>query len=41
MTTLQVEQLSKYYAKDQTAAVEDVSYEVADNEILELVGPSG
>jgi iron(III) transport system ATP-binding protein len=41
MTTLQVEQLSKYYAKAQTAAVEDVSFEVADNEILALVGPSG
>ncbi|OQA47630.1 MAG: Sulfate/thiosulfate import ATP-binding protein CysA [Chloroflexi bacterium ADurb.Bin325] len=41
MTTLQVDQLTKRFAGVERPVVHDISFEVAEGEILALVGPSG
>jgi multiple sugar transport system ATP-binding protein len=41
VSTLRLDNVTKRYGGDATAAVEDVSFEVADGEFLVLVGPSG
>lgn len=41
MTTLRVEHLIKRYPGTQHSAVNDISFELSDEQILALVGPSG
>ena len=41
MTTLEVRNLIKHFHGSQYSAVNDISFELSDNEILALVGPSG
>jgi ABC-type sugar transport system ATPase subunit len=41
VSTLRLDNVAKRYGAAATAAVEDVSFEVADGEFLVLVGPSG
>ncbi len=41
MTTLEVRNLAKQFHGAQQSAVNDISFELSDNEILALVGPSG
>lgn len=41
MTTLEVQHLTRYYPQAQFAAVNDISFELGNGEILAMVGPSG
>ncbi|RPI86918.1 MAG: ABC transporter ATP-binding protein [Chloroflexi bacterium] len=41
MTTLEVQNLTRYYPQAQFAAVDDISFDLENGEILALVGPSG
>ncbi len=41
MTTLQVDHLTKCFVRVDRPVVQDISFEVAEGEILALVGPSG